>query len=574
MSKKPIKRLTSYLLLVLALLITEELVISHIEWGGMNHFAAQMHRMADALLLALPILLCPSRWLSTPWLLIVNIYYLANLWYYRNFGNFIPFVQLFRFQDLNGLGNSIIDSIWKRDILIPIPSVLWLLFCSKTQSFKKRHTGWITLLISIAFILMETVPSFIHKETSYESHPKKMFSEKFSKAYKKYGLINYWIVQFSSLERVSEEDIALVDNWMNERNRQSFNVINPNDEKKNLVIIVVESLSSWQLNLDIEGLPVTPILNSLINDTNVIYFPNCLNQTKTGRSSDAHLMLETGLLPMANNTASLAAASNRYYSLPKALKERYGMESNVFVVDDKTTWWKQALNYSSYGYQEVYDHLTDSFALCMDHVLFSRALNFMKTQHQPFYVKCVTLATHDSKPFLEEDRHVALENAHFATDEIKWHLCRTHYTDSCIGNFLDSLKTNNLYDNSIIVIFGDHHKIGLNDWEGRGGWSISDTYIPFIIINSPVKPNDCSKVIGQIDIYPTLLDLMGVGNYVWRGLGTSLFNPNHPGIAVHHSLDAVGDTENKEEVDRQRGLYQISDIILRSNYFHKRPLQE
>ena len=43
-----------------------------------------------------------------------------------------------------------------------------------------------------------------------------------------------------------------------------------------------------------------------------------------------------------------------------------------------------------------------------------------------------------------------------------------------------------------------------------------------IILNAPCTLSYQEK-LGQIDVYPTLLDIMGANHYVWKGLGQSIF---------------------------------------------------
>jgi arylsulfatase A-like enzyme len=101
--------------------------------------------------------------------------------------------------------------------------------------------------------------------------------------------------------------------------------------------------------------------------------------------------------------------------------------------------------------------------------------------------------------------------------------------DSSIGEFIEYLKENELYENSIIVLTGDHGESIYEDVHGHGhgehlrGENI--TKVPLIIkfpkqfTNEILKtciqknPNDCNKfqgVTSSIDIMPTLLDYLHI----------------------------------------------------------------
>lgn len=73
----------------------------------------------------------------------------------------------------------------------------------------------------------------------------------------------------------------------------------------------------------------------------------------------------------------------------------------------------------------------------------------------------------------------------FVNDEIKNYLIAIQLVDIRIMEFIDGLKREGLYDNSIIVITGDHEQMTFNTYEGREKLRAEDCYIPFLIINSP-----------------------------------------------------------------------------------------
>ena len=75
-----------------------------------------------------------------------------------------------------------------------------------------------------------------------------------------------------------------------------------------------------------------------------------------------------------------------------------------------------------------------------------------------------------------------------------------------------------------------------------------------MIIYSPnriVQRMDITDHAYQMDIYPTLMDVMGCQDYYWQGVGASLLD----------EADYTNRTMTESEA------YRISDIIIRSNYF-------
>ena len=87
------------------------------------------------------------------------------------------------------------------------------------------------------------------------------------------------------------------------------------------------------------------------------------------------------------------------------------------------------------------------------------------------------------------------------------------YADALVGKLLAGLKENGLYDNTIIVLWGDHGwKLGdYGDWCKLTNYEI-DTRVP-LIIRSPEMPQrgvTSSALVELVDIYPTLSELVGL----------------------------------------------------------------
>ena len=80
--------------------------------------------------------------------------------------------------------------------------------------------------------------------------------------------------------------------------------------------------------------------------------------------------------------------------------------------------------------------------------------------------------------------------------------------------------------------------------------------MPFIILNSPLTSEHTNKVIGQVDIYPSLLDLMGCTDYSFTGLGESVFSNEISDFATYRTGISAGGVNIPD-----------SDILLRMDYF-------
>ena len=91
--------------------------------------------------------------------------------------------------------------------------------------------------------------------------------------------------------------------------------------------------------------------------------------------------------------------------------------------------------------------------------LFNQSVEIMKEYEEPFFGFIITLTNHHPYLLPEELTTIDLLEEH---EETKFgnYLQTVRYTDYAIGEFIEELKETGLYEDSIIVFYGDHH--GLN----------------------------------------------------------------------------------------------------------------
>lgn len=332
----------------------------------------------------------------------------------------------------------------------------------------------------------------------------------------------------------------------------------------------MESFASWPIQLIYKNTEITPHLNKLIQQES-IYIPHVLPQTKDGRSSDAQLILNTGLLPIHSGATAMLFGTNEYYSLPKALALK-GYHSYSFICDEPE-FWNQGTTSISYAFNKLYDkyELGRSSKKLNDKELFDATFNYFSKLESPFYAQIVTLSSHH--PYQESNclnKNPDLVKTSSLNKEVGYYLAAIQYADEQIGRFVKKLKQSELYENSIIVITGDHEDITFNQFEGRKEVLLSDRFIPLIILNSPILPIAENNVIGQIDIYPTLLEIMGINDYSFMGLGVSIF-ARQDDCAVFRTGEIAGNNKKEETIKQKIKSWEISDLIIRSNYFKSKP---
>jgi membrane-anchored protein YejM (alkaline phosphatase superfamily) len=143
------------------------------------------------------------------------------------------------------------------------------------------------------------------------------------------------------------------------------------------------------------------------------------------------------------------------------------------------------------------------------------------------------------QPYLES---VNLFKTHYAEDEIALLKNRyrnsVYFVDSLLGEFVERLKQRGLWEDSFIVVVGDHGE----EFMERGHLTHSSELNRFqtsiaLLIHIPPAFRSPSQtpiqIASQVDVFPTLFDLLGVRHetecLLW---GDSLVGPQPPRFAI------------------------------------------
>ena len=341
--------------------------------------------------------------------------------------------------------------------------------------------------------------------------------------------------------------------------------------KYNFLIIQAESLDNALLDRkDINGIPVTPVLNKLKADN--IYFPNFYAQHAGGGSSDAEIAALTGLLPLHEIPTMSSHDLRHLPSLVKILKE-YGYKSYA-LHGNVGNFWNRFLAYKQLGFEHFYDkkyysELAGGFG-SLDGEFFKESIPYIEeiSKEQPFFIYLITLTMHcpyNLTIITEFNKHI---KANIVYNEFYYQ--RAVYTDRALGVLLDELRKKGILDNTVVLIFGDHTS-GLQNDEYDCGKNESEN-IPLIILH-PDHLKGIDQTYGShIDIAPTILDLAGLSaSDAMFGRSLLTWHPERINpIAVGNRNYIVTPMGNLPFEDAYSSVY--SDILKYSrSYFYEIP---
>lgn len=557
-------------------------------FSGFQFVTGYLTKLAFATLLATPLLLWRSKWYVLTICLLLDGWLIANLMYFRTYFTVIPAASYGLIGNLADFTDSVWESLRWGDVVfvlstVAVMAVLWNV---DIRAVIKASLGRMLRTLALLFgVPVATVGVNLLCEGGYkEAYSDLMYD------YSTCGAAVYTIPGAMSYELIkgkvelTPEVQKTIEDWLAARPQTAKADIDSTRIPDNCIVLLLESFESWPIGKTIEGQEITPNLNRLLADSTTFYAPNVQSQVKGARSIDAQLILHTGLLPVNYGAYSYRFAHNVYPSIDKAWKYVHGNDarSMSFTVDKRTV-WNVAVVAQDFGY-ELYDKphfvldvktgprgrlgddsfLRQVFGKINDDNMFAHDGNT--------FVQCVTYSGHT--PFVIPDK---LKKVHF-TDKIperlRHYLEVANYTDRAIGAFVDSLVGNPKFARTAIVITGDHEGIGVQRAEFMRNpeiakWLSADQYVPFIVLNSPVGGR-YDGVMGQVDMYPTLLQLLGLDKYPWKGLGHSILDPAKKAFAVDNLGKVSGDTQGLDgnSLRHARSIYDVSDLIISSNYFN------
>ncbi|MDT9337726.1 LTA synthase family protein [Clostridium perfringens] len=344
---------------------------------------------------------------------------------------------------------------------------------------------------------------------------------------------------------------------------------------KNLVLIQVESLEDFVIGRKVEGQDITPTLNLMLK--NSYYFPNIYEQNLIGNSSDADFMVNTGMLPILDSATSFSYPVRNIETLPKIL-EKLGYTTASSHPEVIGNWNWGEVHKGLFNFQNIYDMYSFDYSEVVGFGMSDKSyLTQLATKagelKEPFYLYTVTLTNHG--PFEIDYAHTTIKiPSEIEGTLIGQYFKTVRYTDEAIKMFIDKLKEEGRFEDTVFVIYGDHagptkyYKNQLKDVNFDGNyWKLNEKKVPLIIYNPSIQGKTIETKGGLIDVMPTVSYLLGVNDSSLRNvIGRNLLNTNRNIVALP-SGEVAGEAKSQDELNHVKQSYDISTKIIKSDYF-------
>lgn len=525
-----------------------------------------------------------SRWAQIVVMALLDVLLVANLMYFRTYYSAIPASSYLEAGNLADFKASVTDSLRWADIVLPLITIATAVMAFRYKTTKRQPLTavlkwWAAPLAGFALLLtgVNLCKGGFHKSLRSVRQSAYLCSAD-APIFSVFGCIWYDITD--AAEPITPEKQAEIEQWLaSQPKHQPADSVT--EKRSNLLIVFAESLESWVLEKKVDGKEITPCLNRLLKEKSTLYAPNVLTQVKGGRSIDAQLMICSGLLPLMSGTYSSLYYDNTFYTLQKAMRGLKHSRSYLLTIDKVST-WNQGAVARSFGTDTIISYhdfkMTEAFGT---HKRIGDASFFQQCREkiergevwkpgESVYMQFVTYSGH--APFKLPNHLRTITFPASIPEKAADYMTTAHYTDKAIGDFVAYLKTLPQYKETIVVIVGDHEGLASYRQELVGNPAcrglVSDKQLtPFIVLNSPVGMR-YDKFMGQIDIYPTLLNLMQLDAYRWHGLGQSILDPRKQGVAVGSVMNVEG-TGSDKEVERLKEAHTVSDYMLRYDWLKR-----
>lgn len=499
-------------------------------------------------------LMCLINFLLSTWLF-------ANILYYREFSDFITFnVIKGSGATSNNLGKSFLGIMRPSDfgvyvdVIIIVLILLFHVVRVDMRYFKIRYAATITV---IGFAL------FGANLGMAESNRSQLLTRTFDNNYivKYLGLEAYTVydgvktTHSSAVKaKASAKDMAPVQRWI-KKNYAGPNIQYYGKAKgKNIIIIHLESFQQFLIDYKVNGQEVTPNLNKLYHADNTLSFDNFFHQVGQGKTADAEMMLENSLFGLPEGSAMVTdGTTNTFQSAPALLHQKLGYTTASFH-GDVPSFWNRDNAYKSFGYdyffsKQYYPTTKDGevgYGM-KDKIFLKDSANYLDQLPQPFYAKLITVTNH--YPYLLDKKNKSIDALKTGDDTVDPYVQTAHYLDQSVGELLNYLDKTGLRKNSVLVLYGDHYGISNNhqpaiakifNKKSVNNYDLAMFQkVPFMINMDGLKGGVNHTYGGEIDVLPTLEDLLGISSNKYIQFGQDLLSKKNNQIVPFRNGDWV-----------------------------------
>ncbi|GAK31435.1 phosphatidylglycerol-membrane-oligosaccharide glycerophosphotransferase [Weissella oryzae SG25] len=494
--------------------------------------------------------------------LIQSIWLFANILYYREFSDFLSF-------SIMGSGSSVDNNLSKAIAGIITPSdflvfadiiILVILLATRVIKIDKRA-------VAKRIALLTTVLGAVLVLVGYgvaSSDRSGLLTRTFDNNYivKYLGLNEYAAYNAIKTKQTADEranasvaDLAPIEKFVKQQNTTPNPAYYGALKGKNIIMIHLESFQQFLIDYKVDGKEVTPNINKFYHEQNTLGFSNFYNQVGQGKTSDAEMMLDNSLYGTASGSAMTNYGATNTFQSMEGYLDQDGYTTAAFH-GDVPSFWNREATYKSWGFDyffsKAYYKDADNPAYNVgyglkDKIFMKDTANYLQQLPQPYFAKVITLTNH--YPYTLDKENIDFPATKTGDKTVDGYVQTAHYLDESFGELMAYLQKSGMDKNTAVILYGDHYGISENHKPAiaklLGKTSVTNydlanwEKVPFMINAPGLKGGINNTYGGEIDVMPTLMDLLGISDTNTIHFGTDLLAAAHKQIVAFRNGDWV-----------------------------------
>lgn len=401
----------------------------------------------------------------------------------------------------------------------------------------------------------------------------------------------------SLADKEEDENIVAIDNFLMNQNITDYNEYTGIFKDKNVITIMIEAFDYMAIDEIL-----TPTLYKM--QTQGWFFENYYTPKYSCTTGESEFIGLVSLVPENDTCAPNDYSTNLYpYSLFNLFKNE-GYHTYAFH-NWYDEFYERRTTYGNMGVDEYYNkedlNITEYKGWPSDIELMEQAYDHIN-KDENFYAHIVTSSTHF--PYDQDswsaDLHLEEINEIYPDYpmEVKRYLSKAMVLDDALNYLITSLEEDNLLDDTVILIYADHHPLKTSyetieaySHMDRTSYTYSIDHSPMIIYGEGIEANTYSDIMSTFDIVPTLANLCGIEFDPRFYIGNDYFAPNKESMVIFANGDFLvkegyysnieevfhpfdGETISSERLEYLKILatnkITVSSLILQNDYFRYR----
>ena len=387
-------------------------------------------------------------------------------------------------------------------------------------------------------------------------------------------------------------NIKQLDEFYMSQNITSKNEYTGIFENKNLILIMIEAFDTIAINQD-----VAPTLYKMA--TEGFYFDNYYTPKYSCTTGESEYIGLTSIIPSSTVCTPNTYRNNTYTDTIFNLFNKKGYYSSSYH-NWNDQFYSRTVLHQNMGSDKFYD--VDALGIKIiqgwqsDYDLMTNSMPHFINQDK-FFSFIITSSTHF--PY-DVDSTVVTRNWNKVKDlnystKIKRYLAKVAELDKGLEYLLSELQNQNKLDDTVIVLFGDHHplKMGLGELNSASSFNryegFNEDRLPFIIYNSEIEGKTISTTASTFDILPTLANMFNLEYDPRLYVGKDIFSEDEKIViftngswatdkALYFSstgkYEALQDGVDEEYINKINtkvsNWFTVSDLTLKTDYFKYR----